>query len=125
MFQWTEVCCKDDFPLNYWQKDGSSDQENIHSMLNVGGKSVSHFATGYDLDKTLLNLGIEDVSSNECTSRAQKHVATSAGTGGKKKGVWSITDFRAISRAMTFDAILVENGNIGEKQQATWRHSTV
>ena len=116
MFQWAEVCSDDDLPLNYWQKDSTSDQANIHGMLHVGGESGSQFATGYDLDQQLRNFGIEDTNGNECTSRTQRHVATSAACRRGKK-VSPITDFRAICRAATFDAKLVENGNIDEEHQ--------
>ena len=82
----------------------------------MGGESGSQFATGYALDSDLRNFGIQDANGNECTSRTQRHVATSAGARLGKK-VWPITDFMAICRAVTFDAKLVENGNIDEEHQ--------
>ena len=50
-----------------------------------------------------------------------KHVANECWQGGQKTqktgGVWPITDLRAVCRAATFDAKLVENGNIDEEHQ--------
>ena len=51
------------------------------------------------------------------TVRSTKVVATSPGKANPSPAVCPIKDFRAICRAVTFDAKLVENGNINEEHQ--------
>ena len=48
MTAWTKICGEDDVPIDYWQKDGTSDQADIHGMLHVVGKSACQFGTGYN-----------------------------------------------------------------------------